>query len=86
MIAMMPLNHILRKWTRGYKLTKLQKKINHLMFMDDIKLQAKNEKESETLIQSVKIYCQDSGMEFGIEKCARLIMRNRKQHYQTNKN
>ena len=40
-----PLNHILRKCTNGYKLSKSQEKINHLMYMDDIKLSAKNEKE-----------------------------------------
>ena len=44
-IAMMPLNHILRKCTAGYKLNRSQEKINHLMYMDDIKLFAKNEKE-----------------------------------------
>ena len=43
-IAMMPLNHILRKCTDGYKLHKSQEKINHLMHMDDINLFAKNEK------------------------------------------
>ena len=43
-IAMMPLNHILRKCTGGYKLSKSQEKINHLMYMDDIKMFAKNEK------------------------------------------
>ena len=37
-IAMMPLNHILRKCTTGYKLSRLQEKINHLMYMDDLKL------------------------------------------------
>ena len=41
-IAMIPLNHILRKCTAGYKLSKSQEKINHLMYMDDIKLFAKN--------------------------------------------
>ena len=65
---MMPLNHILRKCTAGYKLSRSQKKINHLMYMDDIKLFAKNEKELETLIHAVRIYSQDIGMEFGIEK------------------
>ena len=40
------------------------------MYMDDIKLFAKNEKELVTLILVVKIYSQDIGMEFGIEKCA----------------
>ena len=37
------------------------------MYMDDIKLFAKNEKELETLIHIVRIYSQDIGMEFGIE-------------------
>ena len=40
------------------------------MYMDDITLFAKNEKELETLIRAVRIYSQDIGMEFGIEKCA----------------
>ena len=44
-IAMMPLNHILRKCVAGYKLSRSQEKINHLMYMDDIKIFAKNEKE-----------------------------------------
>ena len=38
------------------------------MYMDDIKLFAKNEKELETLIHAVMIYSQDIRMEFGIEK------------------
>ena len=38
------------------------------MYMDDIKLFAKNEKELEILIQAMRIYCDDIGMEFGIEK------------------
>ena len=42
---MMPLNHILRKCTDGYKLSQLQEKINLLMYMNDITLFVKNEKE-----------------------------------------
>ena len=75
-IAMMPLNYILRKCTAEYKLSKSQKKINYLMYMDDIKLFTKNEKEWETLIQTVRIYCQDIEMEFGTEKCAMLVMKS----------
>ncbi len=55
-IAMMSLNHIFRKCTAGYKLSKSQEKIIHLMYMDDIKLFAKNEKELEALIKTVRIY------------------------------
>ena len=46
--------------------------------MDDIKLFAKNEKELETLIHTVRIYSQYIGMEFGIEKCAMLVMKSGK--------
>ena len=77
---MMPLNHILSKCTAGYKLSKSQEKINHQMYMDDIKLFAKNEKELETLIHTIRIYSQDIGMEFSIEKCAMLVMKSGKQH------
>ena len=64
----MPLNHILKKCTGGYKLTKSQEKINHLMYMNEIKQFTKNEKELETLIQAVRIYSEDIGMELGIGK------------------
>ena len=59
MITMMSLNHIIRKCTSRYKLSKSQEKINHLMYMDYNKLLDINEKELETLIQTVRIYCQD---------------------------
>ena len=75
----MQLNHILRKCTAGYKLSRSQEKVNHLMYVDDIKLFAKNEKELETLIHTVRIYSRDIGMEFSIEKCAMLVMKSRKQ-------
>ena len=79
-IATMPLNHILRKCTPVYKLSRSQEKINHLMYMDDIKLFSKNEKELETLIHAVRIYSQGIGMEFGIEKSALLVMKSDKRH------
>ena len=79
-ISMMPLNDILRKCTARYKLSRSQEKINHLMYMDDIKLFAKNEKEQETLIHTVRIYSQDIGIEFGIEKCAMLVVKSGKRH------
>ena len=76
----MPLNYILKKCTDGYKLSKLQEKINYLMYMDDIKLFLKNEKEMETLIHTVRIYSQFIGMEFGMEKCAMLVMKSGKRY------
>ena len=73
MLVLIPLNHILKKCTGEYELHKSKENIYHLMCMDDIKLFANNKKELETLIQAVKIYSQDIGIEFGIENCAKLI-------------
>ena len=75
---MMPLNHIFTKCTGGYKLYKSQEKINYLMYMDDIKLIAKNEKRSGNLKEAVRIYSQNIGMEFGIEKYVVPIMKSGK--------
>ena len=38
-------------------------------------------KKLETLIHAVRIYSQDIGMEFGIEKCAMLVMKSGKTTY-----
>ena len=66
-IAMMPLNHILCKCVNGYKFTKSLRKVNQLMYTDGNNLFVKNE---ELEIQIQRIYSQDIGMEFGVEKCA----------------
>ena len=50
------------------------------MYLDDIKLYPKNENELETLTQEVRIYSQDTGLVFGIEKCAMLVMKSGKRH------
>ena len=68
-IAMMPLNYILRKCTAVLKISKSQEKINHLIYINDIKLFAKNERDLEILIQTMRIYNQDIGIKFGLEKC-----------------
>ena len=49
------------------------------MNMDDIKQLDKNERELEILIKTVRICSQHIGMKFGIEKCAMLVKKNRKQ-------
>ena len=53
--------------------------------MDAIKIFAKHEEEQETLIQTIRINSQDRKMEFGMEKCAMLIMKSRKREKKTRK-
>ena len=47
------------------------------MYVENIKLFAKNEKELETITLEVRIKSQHIGMEFGVEKCIMLIMNSR---------
>ena len=42
--------------------------------MDDLKLHSRSEKGLDSLVQTFHIFSEDIGMEFGIEKCAMLVM------------
>ena len=76
-ITMIPLNLILRKCEAGYSYGN-NVKINHLLFMDDLKLYTKTSNQLDSLIQTVWIFSNDVGMKFGIEKCAVLIIKKGK--------
>lgn len=43
--------------------------------MDDLKLYEQNKKRIGKLVNTVRIFSEDSRMEFGISKCATLIMK-----------
>ena len=45
---------VLRKMKVGYDLGNRKGLINHLLFMDDLKLYAKNEKQVYTLVNTVR--------------------------------
>ena len=53
---------------------KAKRRINHLLFMDDLKLYSRSEKELDSLVQTVRAFSEDIGMEFGIVKCDMLVM------------
>ena len=44
------------------------KKINHLLFMDDLKLYSRSEKGLDSLVQTVRVFSDDIGMEFWYRK------------------
>ena len=50
------------------------------MYMDDIKTICKKMKKRTGNPNTHRIYSQDIGMEFGIEKCALLVMKSGKRH------
>lgn len=47
--------------------------------MDDLEHYTKNEKDLQSLIQTVRVFSEDFGMEFCSDRCAILIMKRRKQ-------
>ena len=61
------------------ELQSCKKKILLLMYLADIKIFAKNEKELETMIQTIRIFSRDKEMEFGIENVACLKRKKEKQ-------
>ena len=52
-ICMIPLSLILRKMSAVYEWGKKEFKINHLLFMDDLKLFGKNKDQIDSLVQTV---------------------------------
>ena len=46
--------------------------------MDELNLYASNEKSLEALIETVHVFSNGIGMEYGVEKCAVLTMKKRK--------
>ena len=53
--------------------------INHLLFIDDLKLYGASKDQLDSLIQVVRIFSQDIKMSFGLEKCAALEIRRGRQ-------
>ena len=77
-VALIPVSMMLWQVKAGNDLAKRKGSLNHLLFMDDLKLFGKNEKQVDTLVNTVRIFSDDTGMGIGISKCAVLIMRRRK--------
>ena len=65
-ICMILLTHVLCKAKARYTLGGGEK-INHLLFMDDLKLYGKSENEIKGLVSTVEVFSQDIGMKFGVK-------------------
>ena len=68
-LLLIPLTNELSNTKYGYEI--YEKAIDHLFYMDDLKLYAKNDKELEGLLSTAKQFSEDIGMEFGLDKCAK---------------
>ncbi|XP_055368950.1 uncharacterized protein LOC129604859 [Betta splendens] len=76
-IGLNTLSQIINKTGYGYRLRN-EATISHLLYMDDIKLYAKSERDIDSLIHTTSIYSSDIGMSFGLEKCGRMVTKRGK--------
>ena len=77
-ICLIPLSLVLRKVKAAYEFKDKRRKINHLLFMDDLKLYGKSDTQIDSLVKTVHLFRKDIGMEFGIKKCGALILKRGK--------
>ena len=76
-MSLNPLSIELNKTKYGYQLDK-QTKINHLFYVDDLKLYGTNDNQLAGLMNTVKHISDDTKMEFGLDKCAKATFKRGK--------
>jgi len=74
-IALIPLTYKLIRTDCEYQVHGTKRKISHLLYMDDLKLQGRNEDDLEYKIKIVKAISKDNNMNFGLKKCARMCLK-----------
>ena len=77
-MTMIPLILMLRKTNIFYEVRKKKERINHLLFMDELELFAKNVDQIDSLVNTVRIFSEEIKMEFGLSKHSVLIMKRGK--------
>ena len=77
-LSMVPMSLILKKVNACYEWRKKEYKLNHLLFMDDLKLFGKSEEQTNMLMRTVHVFSTDIGMKIGIKKCGILTMQRGK--------
>ena len=75
-ISLIPLSLLLRKTKYGYDLN--GEKVNHLLYMDDLKLYAKSEIGLESLVNTARSFSADVGMVLESQSAPKLVVRGGK--------
>ncbi|XP_047501775.1 uncharacterized protein LOC125047544 [Penaeus chinensis] len=76
-LSLVPLTNILTSDNLGYVMHK-EHRVSHLLYMDDLKLFAKDDGQLDQELGIVKTFSDDIQMEFGLEKCAKATIRKGK--------
>ena len=74
-IALIPLTNELKRADCGYQVHGTERKISHLLYMDDLKLISRNENDLKNEMKIVQTISKDMNMNFGLEKCVRICLK-----------
>ena len=73
--AIIPLTNELNRAACGYQIHGTERKISHLLYMDELKLLGRNENELKNEMKNVQTISKDMNMNFGLENCARICLK-----------
>lgn len=85
-LCLVPLSHAIRALGNGYRVESANTTISHLLFVDDLKLFAENDKALKKQLKTVGEVSRDIRMDFGLDKCAKACFKNGKYSYAENIN
>ena len=74
-IPLIPLTNELNRADCGYQVHGTERKISHLLYMDDLQLLGRSENELKNEMKIVQTISKDMNMNFGLEKCARICLK-----------
>ena len=74
-IALVPLTNELNRADCGYQVPGTERKMSHLLYVDDLKLLGRNKNDLKNEMKIVHTISQDINMNFGLEKCARICLK-----------
>ena len=72
---------LLKKKDMGYKLGRNDRRITHLLYMDDFKVYADTSPKPNSLITTIRNFSEDIGMAFEVDKCSIINIKKGKTEY-----
>ena len=75
-LCLVPITNILNREGYGYKIG--NRKVSNLLYIDDLKIYAKNDEQMERCKALIQEFSNDITMEFGLDKCAVIHMKKGK--------
>jgi len=73
--AFIPLTNELNRAGYGYQVHGTERKISHVLYVDDLELLRRNENDVKNGMKIVQAISKNMNMNFGLEKCARICLK-----------